>query len=81
MNFHNIILTVPDSIFSQRGRILTRMIGNRSYGGHYGPYSLSWQINSRSFAAQILQQNERIKDGTINGTEIPLATLGMVNGL
>jgi len=35
----------------------------------------------RVFAAHIVQQNELIKNGTINGTEIPLATLGIGNRL
>ena len=35
----------------------------------------------RGIAAHIVQQNELIKNGTIHGTEIPLATLGIGNGL
>lgn len=37
--------------------------------------------NCSGTGAHIIQQNELIKNGTINGTEIPLVTLGIGNGL
>ncbi|KAI0768574.1 alpha/beta-hydrolase [Trametes elegans] len=42
-----------------------------SYGGHYGP----------TIAAYILDQNEGIADGTVNGTTINLKFLGIGDGL
>lgn len=37
--------------------------------------------NCSGTGAHIIQQNKLIKNGTINGTEIPLVTLGIGNGL
>lgn len=40
------------------------------------------KLNSiRAIAWHIIQQNEGIQNGTITGIEIPLATLGIGNGL
>jgi hypothetical protein len=46
------------------------MISNKSYGGHYGPTLAQW----------IVEQNKRVRSGDIKGIEIPIATVGIVNG-
>lgn len=45
-------------------------IWTESYGGRYGP----------GFAAYILEQNEKIRNRTLNGTALHLDTLGVING-
>ena len=40
-----------------------------SYGGYWGTVTMSY----------ILEQNQKIRNGTISGTEIKLHTLGMMN--
>lgn len=42
-----------------------------SYGGHYGP----------AFYNYFYDQNEMIKNGTTNGTELTFDTLGIINGI
>ncbi|KAF9731989.1 hypothetical protein PMIN06_000225 [Paraphaeosphaeria minitans] len=42
-----------------------------SYGGHYGP----------GFYNYFYQQNEAIKDGTAQGCELQMDTLGIINGI
>ncbi|KAL8907947.1 MAG: hypothetical protein Q9207_001093 [Kuettlingeria erythrocarpa] len=42
-----------------------------SYGGHYGP----------SFFTYFYEQNEMIRNGTTNGTELTFDTLGIINGI
>lgn len=42
-----------------------------SYGGHYGP----------GFTSYFAEQNEKISNGTVNGTELHISTLGIGNGI
>lgn len=42
-----------------------------SYGGHYGP----------AFFDYFYDQNEMIRNGTTNGTELTFDTLGIINGI
>ena len=43
--------------------------------------SIEFLNSIRAIAWHIIQQNEGIQNGTITGIEIPLATLGIGNGL
>jgi hypothetical protein len=42
-----------------------------SYGGHYGP----------AFYNYFYQQNEAIKNGSVQGVELQMDTLGIINGI
>lgn len=42
-----------------------------SYGGHYGP----------AFYNYFYQQNEGIKNGTVQGVELQMDTLGLINAI
>ncbi|KAL2864762.1 carboxypeptidase S1-like protein A [Aspergillus lucknowensis] len=57
----------PYSKKSTNGKL---SLWTESYGGRYGP----------AFMTHFLDQNEKIRQGTIQGTELDLDTLGIING-
>ena len=81
MNFRNIILTMPDSIFSQRGRVFCGVVDTEVMGDTMDRIDLVGKLILDRSRLTFFSRMKRIKNGTINGTEIPLATLGIVNGL